>query len=796
MNGVRQEIYRSTDFEIDPALASLSLRGNPVHLRPKTFQVLLYLVEHRDRLITKEELIERLWAGIAVTDDAVVQCIVDLRRALGDDPRRPKWIKTIPKIGYRFIGEVEVLPSLGAGSIEIEEVSTVDAEFVEYVEGVDQTPSPTSGAVVSRRLQVMVAAALGVVVVAAALWIWREKRPAVDAALTVTPGKQAVAVLHFENQSQSAALDWLREGLADMLITGLSRSRHLSVLSRPQLAVLLDRIGHSRNKPITLEDSVDLAQRANAGFFIAGAFAQLGERIRIDLRCHDGRDGSLVFTEGLIVDHPAQLLTEIDLLAFKLASRIAGDRVGNDQQPSSSGAGTTSLEAFRYYSLALERAPALDNIAAIELLEKAVALDPEFAMAHARIGYAYAVTWVFADKARPHLERAYRLSHRLTEKDKLYVRAWYAIANLDFEAAMGPLRAVIAMDPQEVEAYWRLAILLEGEERFEEAIEVLKRALIIDPEAKNIYNTLGLLYADIGDHANAEAMIRRHASLAPREPNAWNSLGLVLDWAGRYEDAITAYERALALDPNFGLAIVHLGNTYFHQGRYAEAIEQYGRFIERTPTQIERARAWGRIAWVYMKKGDRARAEDAARREMQLEPTALFNSVMLALDRGDFNHADELLKRSQKFVYTSRGARTSRRYPAYFRGVVALRSGRTDEAIESFRAVLGYRPPIWAIDVYEDCLANALLGLGRYDEAISEYERILRLNPRYPLAHYHLALAYEGKGDTARADDYLRLFQEMWKDADADIPAVRASAMQRAIGTLREREEKLRNKRN
>ncbi|MCW5967884.1 MAG: tetratricopeptide repeat protein [Blastocatellales bacterium] len=788
MDGVRQEIYRSTDFEIDPALASLRLRGNSVHLRPKTFQVLIYLVEHRDRLITKEELIERLWPGIAVTDDAVVQCIVDLRRALGDDPRQPKWIKTIPKVGYRFIGEVEVLPSVGAGSIEIEEVSTVDAEVVEYVEGVLQTPSPaspTSVAIVNRRFQVMVAAALGVAVIAAALWIWRERSPVVDAALTLTPGKRPLAVLHFENRSRSAALDWLREGLADMLITGLSRSRNLSVLSRPQLAVLLDRIGHASTESITLAEGVDLARRANAEFFIAGAFSQLGERIRVDLRCHDGRDGSLVFTEGLIVDRPEQLLTEIDLLAFKIASRVAGDAPAREQQPSSSGAGTTSLEAFRYYSLALERTPALDNISAIELLEKAVALDPEFAMAHARIGYAYAVTWVFAEKARPHLERAYRLAHRLTEKEKHYVRAWYAIANLDFEYAMEPLRAVIALDPREVEAYRQLAVLLEGEDRFEEAIEVLKRALIIDPEAKNIYNTLGFLYADIGDHANAEAMIRRHAALAPREPNAWNSLGLVLDWAGRYEDAIAAYERSFALDPNFDLAIVHLGNTYFHQGRYAKAIEQYRRFIDRTPTQIERARGWGRIAWVYIKKGDRARAEDAARRESRLEPTALFNSVMLALEIGDVNRADELLKRSEKFAYTSRGSRTSRRYPAYFRGAVALRSERTDEAIASFRAVLGYRPPIWAIDVYEDCLANALLEIGRYDEAIAEYERILRLNPRYPLLHFHMAQAYRGKGDTARADEYLRLFQEMWKDADADIPAVRASAIRDLAGKKR-----------
>ena len=76
------------------------------------------------------------------------------------------------------------------------------------------------------------------------------------------------------------------------------------------------------------------------------------------------------------------------------------------------------------------------------------------------------------------------------------------------------------------------------------------------------------------------------------------------------------------------------------------------------------------------------------------------------------------------------------------------------------------------MDAYEDCLANAYLELGRFDEAIAEYERILKLNPNYPLVHYHLAQAYEreGQNDQAHAE-YQRLLQ-VWKDADADVPEV------------------------
>ena len=69
--------------------------------------MLLYLVEHRDRVVNKEELIENIWQGVAVTDNGLMQCITDIRRALGDDSRQPRFIKTVPRRGYRFIAPVE-----------------------------------------------------------------------------------------------------------------------------------------------------------------------------------------------------------------------------------------------------------------------------------------------------------------------------------------------------------------------------------------------------------------------------------------------------------------------------------------------------------------------------------------------------------------------------------------------------------------------------------------------------------------------------------------------------------------
>ena len=99
-------------------------------------------------------------------------------------------------------------------------------------------------------------------------------------------------------------------------------------------------------------------------------------------------------------------------------------------------------------------------------------------------------------------------------------------------------------------------------------------------------------------------------------------------------------------------------------------------------------------------------------------------------------------------------------------------NGRTDEAIANLKEVVRRPPPIWNIDAHEDCLANAYLQTGRFDEAAAEYERILRLNTNYPLARFHLAQTFERRGEIAKASDFYRGFLESWNEADADIPEV------------------------
>jgi tetratricopeptide (TPR) repeat protein len=407
-------------------------------------------------------------------------------------------------------------------------------------------------------------------------------------------------------------------------------------------------------------------------------------------------------------------------------------------------------------------------------LRKAIQLDPKFAMAYARIGYAYSVTDFLPEKGKPFLAKAIQLSDRLTPKDRLFVTAWYAIARQDYPGAIRTMQQIVDQYPLESEAYTRLARLLYGEERPRETIAVIQRGLVVDPEYGDFYNVLGVCFLGLGRYDEAIAAHQRYVQLAPNEPNAHDSLGMSFQQSGKYERAVAEYNGALSLDPEFEPAIIHLGDVYFQQGRYREAVRQYQRYIQVTGSDTARAVGYASIAQVYWRLGDFSRAEQAAGNETRYAKGVVWSALLLALERGETAKAARLRERFLTYFrdvpYPGRGSRDELRSYEYYLGTLSLSDKQPDQAIAHFQAALRHLPPSSGMDLYEDCVGNAYLALARPDEAIQEYQRILRLNPSYPLAQYHLAQAHRRKGQVVEARAAYEGFLQIWKGADADLP--------------------------
>jgi tetratricopeptide (TPR) repeat protein/DNA-binding winged helix-turn-helix (wHTH) protein/TolB-like protein len=783
-----QLIYRLEDIELDAVQGCLRREGQEQRLRQKTLQVLLYLIEQRQQPVTREELRETIWPEVIVGDNALEQCLAEIRRSLGDNSRHPRFIRTIPKVGYCFIGRVEEVRRGRPTTIETREITAVEIEYEE------EGPSPAQPAEtlprampapglkqgsLRRPFLFAIATVLLGAALALAIYVKPAKRSSVEVALPQVPGRKPLAVMYFENQSDSRELDWLCEGLADMLITDLSRSARLTVLGRQQLHLLLERIGRRRAETIRLDDAIEIGRLSQAETIILGSFAGFGDKLHISVNLYDARSGQLLTSESLVADKPADILDQVDLLSLKVASHLGtapNEQAGRAPLVSVM---TDNLDAYRNYSLAMEQVQMYQFPEATELLEKAVALDPQFAMAYARIGYIYAVRWGLKEKARPYLEKAFQRPDHLTDKDRLYITAWHASAAADPLAAIEIYQKMLAYYPLEVEAYQRLCWLLISQKRFDEALLTVKQGLTIDPESKDLYNGLGTVYYNQNKYQEAIAAYQRYVDLAPTDPNALDSLGTCLQTLGRYDEAIAAFQRALTVNAESRVAIIHLGNAYLQQGFYRAALEQYQRFLQIARDDWSRGRSYEYMAYVYLRWGDLNRAEAAARQSTRYYKQAPLVSYLVAFARGNRQATerlrDELLA---KLSYVEASERGFLRLYYYNLGCLALKSGQAVKALEYFKESQQHQKIYWYLDPSEDGLANAYLEVGQLDDAIAEYERILSVNQYYPLAHYHLAQAYERKGEHERARAAYERFLQIWEKADPDIPELMAAKKQ------------------
>ena len=758
---------REANVEVRPDLGCLRRAdGEEIYLRPKTFQTLQLLLEHRARVVSKDEVARTIWPDTAVTDDAVVQCIVEIRKALGDDARTGRYIRTLAKSGYRFVGDVDV--EAPENSVEGSAEGAADAG--PHVLLADTSAeAPANAAPPGRRSIVVAAAVVAAAVIATTGFVVlrSQKRDAAQSVLAALANesehRNTIAVMFLENQSKTPELDWLREGLVDMLVTGLSRSKTLSVVGRQQVALLLDRVGVDRLRPIELPQAVELARRARLDHFVLGTFAKLGGTIRIDLRLHDG-GGRLVTSEALTIDQPDDLLRQVDVLGWRLAQHF-GEL---ESTTSASAALTTNLDAYRYYSLGVTKANSFHSLEAIDLFTRATELDPQFAMAFARIGYVYGVTGEHVDRARPFLAKAYSISSRLSEKDRLQVEAWNALVQLDYPAAINSFAQLVRAYPTEVEAYSRLGLLLAGERRYDESLSVFNRGLAVDPEAGDLWNRLGGVYDGLGRSADAIAAREKYVALQPSEANAHDSLGFSYQAGGRYEEAIASYKHALDLAPGFAIARIHLGHAYVQTGRYDAAGDEYRRFIGSVSSEVERTRGYESLALLARREGRRQEAAEILRTRVKVQ--RIFGAIV-RLDAGE-----PIEQLAQEFraapTLPNRGSRSSNRLWLTLQARLALKRGAEAEAVELLQAALAEPAPAADADILEDCLANAYLELQRYDEAIAEYQRILRVNQRYPLAHYRLGLAYEGKRRSDLARTSFEEFLQVWAGADRDVPEI------------------------
>ncbi|HSC08642.1 MAG TPA: winged helix-turn-helix domain-containing protein [Steroidobacteraceae bacterium] len=365
MNGDSE--FQIGPWRVRPLLGTLTGPGGTVHLEPKVMGVLVHLVERRGEVVTREQFIERVWHGRVVTDEVLSRCISLLRTELGDNPREPQYIQTVPKIGYRLVVPVEPRTATPAND-------TAAAPSAE-------APTPVAGGKVSdrRRAGLWAMGAVVVVMLGLGIWYWMQRSPGPDAT-----DQAAIAVLPFVNVSPDTGNEYFSDGLTEELIDRLAHVPGLRVVARTSAFALKG----------SNEDVRTIAGRLGVQYVLEGSVRKEGDQLRITAQLIDAQRGFHLWSQRFDGELRQIFRLQDDVanaIVTQLKPRLADNRAHSQISTAPPTQVIPAYELLLRARYNLKRRDEAPIRRAIELYEEAIKLDPAFVDAHSELAGAYAV---------------------------------------------------------------------------------------------------------------------------------------------------------------------------------------------------------------------------------------------------------------------------------------------------------------------------------------------------------------------------------------------------------------------
>jgi serine/threonine protein kinase/tetratricopeptide (TPR) repeat protein len=397
---------------------------------------------------------------------------------------------------------------------------------------------------------------------------------------------RTIAVIGFKNQTGDAGLDYLREAIPHLLITSLEQSKRLRVTSWERMKDLLRNSGRDAAAIFDEEAGFEACRKEGIEAIVLGSFVKAGETFATDVQVLDASSKHILKSASARGDGVASILkSQIDEISRAIRRGIALPPL-KIEAPGRKiiDLTTSSMEAYNYYLKARE---AYDNFFyadAKKLAEKAVAVDPTFALAYYVLSEA-AGQLLDHPARNDALEKAETYSAKTTEKERLFIEARYAgTIERDSDKRLRILKELVGRYPDDRDAHSELGFFFSDLDRYPEAIAEYEKAIAIDPRFGFAINQVGYAYAGTGDFAKAARSFERYAQLNPGLPNPVDSIAEMNLFMGNLDEAIAKYREALTMKPDFynscpGLAYVYaLKEDYGQAGRWLEE------FVKKAPT--------------------------------------------------------------------------------------------------------------------------------------------------------------------------------------------------------------------
>jgi eukaryotic-like serine/threonine-protein kinase len=765
------------DFELDVRAYQLRRAGRVLKLEPTPMELLLFLVQHRGELLTRDQIVERIWGKDVFldTDNSINGAIRKIRQVLRDDPEKPRFVETVSGKGYRFIAPVS-------------EPETPERPRPDRTPDFARRAIPEQGSTGTRRGKHLLAvAAVAVALLAVATLAYFYLHP-----VSRLTGKDTIVLADFTNQTGDPVFDdTLRQGVA----VQLEQSPFLSLISDERIQQMLKLMAKPADARLTADVSRDICERTASVAVLDGSIASLGSQYVLTLRAKNCRTGDVLDEEQVQAARKEDVLNALSQIASRFRTRV-GESLSTVQSHDTplAEATTPSLEALKAYSAGWQASFSSGSAAAVPFLKRAIEIDPNFASAYAALGRMYGDIGESALSAE-NTSRAYQLRDRASDQERFFISLTYDLqVTGDLEKAQQTCDLWVQAYPRA----WLPHGLLSGGiyntlGKYEKSVDEAKIAIGIDPDFSIGYSILAGSYLALGRTADAEGTLQQ------------------------------AFERKLEIPDfyvqRFVMAFLRDDKTGMEQ-EAAQSREKPGvddwmsnaeGFVSAYSGHLEDARKMSRRAADLARKSDRRTTEalyqaDAAVRE------ALFGNVSIARQgavdalelsksrdvvyvvgvalalAGDSSRSQTLTEDLSKRL--PRDTSVQFTYVPTLRALLALNHSQPSKAVELLQTAIPYEGGS-AIEGGSEFLLGAgslypayvrglaYLAAHHGAEAAAEFQKILDhrglvlCDPVGALAHLQLGRAYSLSGDKIKAKSAYQDFVTLWKDADPDIPILK-----------------------
>jgi tetratricopeptide (TPR) repeat protein len=652
--------------------------------------------------------------------------------------------------------------------------------------------------------------------------------------VVIPSDEPSLAIMYFKNNTGDESLDHWKTAFADLLITDLAQSKYLRVLSEDRLYNILGDLNQLDARSYSSKTLKEVAVRGRANYVLQGNLTKAGENFRINITLQEAATGELMGSERVEGTGEKSFFTMVDDLTRRIKANfdLSSEEIASDLDKEVKNITTSFPEAFKYFAEGRKYHQSGDYKISIKLMEKALAIDPEFAMAYRAMAMSYSMLGYWGPERMKYLQKAFNLRNRLSDRESYIIQGdFFSLSEKTYDKAIEAYNKLLQLYPKDRLGNNSLSVLYSSLEHWDKNIE---RAEVLIQDGDNSvfpHSMKAIGYRGKGQYDKAIDVCKYYLNnFSDHELIRYHIVqSYICD--GKFDFALIEVDKGLSLNPNYFLNMRVKGDIYHYQGDLFKAGQEYQKLLE---LDVNTGPFTGRdsLGALYLSKGKFEEAKEEAKKGIRLAEElnekrwkAKFHLNQAYMYQRSGN-PEKALRECKEALRSAEEAKSleRQRHALHLKGLAFLRMkaieeaqktadelekmtenemhkktvrlhhhlmGRIELEKENFTKAIEYFNKALSLLSYQtiagsdnhamftDSMASAYYKVRNLEKARGEYERITKLTTGrifygdiYAKAFYMLGKIHEQQGNTAKAIENYDKFLSIWKDADPGIAEV------------------------